>query len=129
MGGYVKMKKKVFALLFVLCVLFNTPIFGLNQALAATYDAKWLYASETSKSTIRIDVTGAINVYVNNWGAKDIKYTIFQNGSAYISGVVKAGDYYRGTISVPNGQYSLRMYCGVYSSTTGCSAQTEISDN
>lgn len=123
------MKKKIITLLFVLGVLFSSSAFGLNQAKAATLATDWLALSETSSSTSRIDVTGSMNVYVKNWGSKDIKYTIFKSGVSYISGVVKAGDYYRGTISLPNDEYSLRMYCGVYTRTTGCSGQSEISDN
>lgn len=64
---------------------------------------------------------------LKNYYSKTVRYTVLKNGSSYISGTVKGRDlYYNQSISVPSGDYSVRVYCGVNTTTTGCLAGATI---
>ncbi len=54
----------------------------------------------------------SLKIVVQNWGIKDIGYTIFKRGSVYVIGNLKDGKSYNKTISLPKDDYSVRLYCG-----------------
>lgn len=123
--------KKLSIVIFTLSILMLSPFFGVNEAAAAAKVSQTvLSTSETSDTTSRITVTDKkMYIDVNNFGNKTIKYTIFKKGVSYLSGVLEPGKRYTNTkLSVANSDYSVRIYCGVYSRTTGCSAGATIGD-
>jgi hypothetical protein len=99
---------------------------GVDEAAAASKGGV-LNDSQTSATTKRITVkNGKLGITINNLRSKDVKYTIFKNGKAHLSDIVKGNKGTVRTINVPNGQYSLRVYCGVYTRTTGCASTFAI---
>lgn len=118
--------KKGTILLAVTLLTIVTLFTGVDETEAASKGGV-LNPSQKSATTQRITVkNGKLQIAVNNLRAKDVKYTIFKNGNAYLTGVVKGNKSTVRTINVPNDQYSLRVYCGVYTSTTGCSSTFAI---
>ncbi|MEB6551139.1 hypothetical protein MXL46_19015 [Heyndrickxia sporothermodurans] len=94
--------------------------------LASDTQSAVLSTTQESSSTSRVTAKSQLVTSVSNLGSKDIKYAIFRNGVEYLTGRLVPGDFYKGTLNVSSGEYSLRMYCGVYSRTTGCRASTTI---
>lgn len=122
--------KKIAIVLFTITTLILSSVINITEADAATSSSAVLTTNQTSSSTSRISVTNYMDITIWNYGVKTIKYTIFKSGVAYSSGTVAASDrYINSKLSLPNGDYSVRLYCGVYSRTTGCAANVNISDN
>ncbi|WP_152419676.1 hypothetical protein [Bhargavaea cecembensis] len=116
--------KKMLSIFFALSMVlaFN------SEAYAATSASATLYASETSKSTIRIDARQHATYNVANTGKYSISYRVFKNGVAvtgykFVSpGQRASGKQLTGGTSA---QYSVRMYCES-SSGTGCTGNSGI---
>ncbi|MGG5791014.1 hypothetical protein ACQ3VH_28955, partial [Bacillus pretiosus] len=121
--------RKVIAGLFVAVTALSAPFVGFSEASAASASNAVLQASQTSSSTSRITVNSSMKIVVQNWGTKDIGYTIFKRGSVYATGNLKGGKSYNNTISLPKDDYSVRLYCGGPSGgSTGCSGQVSIAN-
>lgn len=123
------MKKHLILFASVVVILFGTFLTDASAASAAYREVN-LSSSETTDTTSRLTFSsGKLYVTVSNyWYSGDtVKYTIFKNGNAYVTGTVgrnSTTSYSRSISQWGSGEYSLRLYCGVYSPyDTGCSAK------
>lgn len=130
----VSMKKK-FLSGFLLSLILSLGIGGAvaSAAETSTFDLnKGMTSATTSRITINSgeNLTFSISTYTTN--LSPLGWTLFKSGVAYLSGHWDGvnNHYLEKTYNVPNGDYSLRVYCNSKSSPeTNCNAYGAITDN
>lgn len=125
--------KKVLVVL-LLAITFATSTFS-EGAYAATASpvSVTLSSGERNDSTSRIYLLNSdmLGVSISNYWYSDheINYTIFKDGSAWVSGVVGVNSSKSFNLDTAGaGGYSMRLYCGQYKDKTGCEASGQLSD-
>lgn len=125
---------KKFLSIFVATFIVFFGSLGANASAASVTTS--LGPTETTDTTSRITLGSGqkLTITVGNYWYSDhtIKWTIFKNGSAYLSGLRAVNGTTQltyTTADIGTGQYSLRLYCGTYGGLTGCEGQGTLSVN
>lgn len=129
--------KRIIAIFSLVCVLSFSFLFNIqNASAAATSDPKSVSLTPSddngTDTTSRILLSSGKKFYFtvsNYWySGHQVQYSIFKNGSEYLTGFVDVNDTKSFSYSWASGEYSLRLYCGSQSNRkTDCSAGGNIS--
>ncbi|MEB6551136.1 hypothetical protein MXL46_19000 [Heyndrickxia sporothermodurans] len=89
--------------------------------------------SDKTVTTKRIHLGSGQSITVlvaNYWNSKhNLKYTVFKNGKAHISGLAAPNEVKNNVFKASSwgaGDYSIRLYCGKYETVTGCGGQASL---
>ena len=121
--------KKVLTI-FTLAIIVLVGSFTTASAASAASKSTTLSSSEPTDTTSRITLGSGKKLYIsvaNYWYSDEIvKWTIFKNGDAHMTGLTnpnKVSSYTYSASELGTGEYSLRLYCGTYGGLKGCDAE------
>lgn len=125
------MKKILISILFISSI-FTFSNIDTPKASAASASVN-LLGNQSSASTSRISTNSKLTFTVSNYSSiYPVRFQIFRYGVVYTSGMpVDGGDTVSATMSVPAGDYSMRIYCGDFNNprSSGCLASGTLKGN
>ncbi|MGE7934420.1 hypothetical protein [Viridibacillus arvi] len=127
--------KKVLLSFALVGTLLGTGLFNGPSAFAAADSSPKgvsLGASETTATSSRIKLSSGqkLNIFVTNYWYSDykIQYSIFKDGSEFVTNFAGINEIVNTSHSWAPGEYSIRFYCDTQAKPrTGCQAGGQLS--